>query len=79
MDWEDEMSSIFKTPKAPSPVIVQPPTQLPKEEDLGAIATKAAEVQALKARRRKKAGGTLLTRPGGMGEPARIKKETLGA
>jgi len=75
MDWEDEMSSLFKTPKAPSPVIVQPP----KEEDLGAIATKAAEVQALKARRRKKAGGTLLTRPGGMGEPAKVKKETLGA
>ena len=69
------MSSLFKTPKAPSPVIAQ----LPKEEDLGAIAMKAAEVQALKARRRKKAGGTLLTGPGGMGEPARVKKETLGA
>ena len=69
------MSSLFKTPKAPSPVIVQPP----KEEDLGAMAMKAAEVQALKARRRKKAGGTLLTRPGGMGERANVKKETLGA
>ena len=74
MDWEDEMSSLFKTPKAPSPVIVEPP----KEEDLGAIATKAAEVQALKARRRKMAG-TMITGPGGMREPARVKKETLGA
>ena len=54
MDWGDEMSS---KPKMPSPVIVQPP----KEEDLGAIAAKAAEVQALKARRRRKAGGTLIT------------------
>ena len=74
MDWGDKMSSLFKTPKAPSPVIVQPP------EDLEAIARKAAEVQALKARRRKKAGGTLLTRPGGMeGRTATVKKETLGA
>ena len=79
MDWEDEMSSIFKKPRAPSPVIVEPPTQLPKEEDLEAMAMKAAEVQALKARRRKKAGGTLLTRPGGMEGIAAVKKETLGA
>ena len=75
MDWEDEMSSLFKTPKAPSPVIVEPP----KEEDLDAIARKAAEVQALKARRRKRAGGTLLTRPGGIEGRAMVKKETLGA
>ena len=72
MDWEDEMSS---RPRAPRPVIVQPP----KEEDLGAIATKAAEVQALKARRRRKMAGTMITGPGGMREPARVKKETLGA
>ena len=78
MDWEDEMSSLFKTPKAPSPVMVQPPTQ-PPEEDLDLIARKAAEVQALKARRRKKAGGTLLTGPGGMEGRAPVKKETLGA
>lgn len=56
-------------------MIVQPP----KEEDLGAIAAKAAEVQALKARRRRKMAGTMITGPGGMGEPARVKKETLGA
>ena len=72
MDWEDEMSS---RPRAPRPVIVEPP----KEEDLGAIATKAAEVQALKARRRKKVGGTLLTGPEGMEGRAAVKKETLGA
>ena len=75
MDWEDEMSSLFKTPKAPSPVIVQPP----KEEDLGAIAAKAAEVQALKARRRRKMAGTMITGPGGMEGRATVKKETLGA
>ena len=56
-------------------MIVQPP----KEEDLGAIATKAAEVQALKARRRRRAGGTLITGPEGAGGIARVKKETLGA
>ena len=56
-------------------MIIEPP----KEEDLGAIATKAAEVQALKARRRKKAGGTLLTGPEGVGGVAAVKKETLGA
>jgi len=75
MDWEDEMSSLFKTPKAPSPVIVQPP----KEEDLGAIATKAAEVQALKARRRRKMAGTMITGPEGVGGIAAVKRETLGA
>ena len=62
-------------PRVPRPVIVQPP----KEEDLGAIAAKAAEVQALKARRRKKAGGTLITGPEGVGGIAAVKKETLGA
>ena len=71
MDWEDEMSS---RPRVPRPVIVQPP----KEEDLGVIAAKAAEVQALKARRRKMAG-TMITGPEGVGGRAAVKKETLGA
>ena len=57
-------------------MIVQPP----KVEDLNLIATKAAEVQALKAkRRRRKAGGTLITGPEGVGGIAAVKKETLGA
>ena len=55
-------------------MIIEPP----KIEDLDLIATKTAAVQALKARRRKMAG-TMITGPGGMREPARVKKETLGA
>ena len=71
MDWEDEMSS---RPRVPRPVIVQPP----KIEDLDLIARKAAEVQALKARRRKMAG-TMITGPGGVEGRAMVKKKTLGA
>ena len=72
MDWEDEMSS---RPRAPRPVIVQPP----KIEDLDLIATKTAAVQALKARRRRKMAGTMITGPEGVEGRARVKKETLGA
>jgi len=72
MDWEDEMSS---KPRAPRPVIVQPP----EVKDLDAIARKAAEVQALKARRRGKMAGTMITGPGGVEGRATVKKETLGA
>ena len=72
MDWEDEMSS---RPRTPRPVMVQPP----KIEDLDLIATKAAEVQALKARRRRKMAGTMITGPGGVEGRAMVKKETLGA
>ena len=56
-------------------MVIEPP----KGEDLEAIARKAAEVQALKARRRKKAVGTLITGPEGVGGVAAVKKETLGA
>ena len=56
-------------------MIVQPP----EEEDLEAIARKAAEVQALKARRRRKMAGTMITGPGGVEGRATVKKETLGA
>ena len=72
MDWEDEMSS---RPRVPRPVIVQPP----KIEDLDLIATKAAEVQALKARRRRKMAGTMITGPEGVGGIAAVKRKTLGA
>ena len=56
-------------------MIVQPP----KIEDLDLIATKTAAVQALKAKRRRRAGGTLITGPEGVGGIAAVKKETLGA
>ena len=54
-------------------MMIEPP------EDLETIARKAAEVQALKAKRRRMAGGTLITGPEGVGGIAAVKKETLGA
>ena len=53
--------------------------QPPKIEDLDLIATKTAAVQALKARRRRKMAGTMITGPEGVGGIAAVKKETLGA
>jgi hypothetical protein len=63
------------TPRTPAPVIVQPPT----EPEVESIAAQAADVQAEKAKRKKKAGGTLLTGPEGVTGQAPIRKETLGA
>jgi hypothetical protein len=61
-------------PSRPRPVIVQPPS----EAGIESTAEAAAQVQVEKAKKKKKAGGTLLTGPGGIEEEAKVKKETLG-
>ena len=62
-------------PSRPRPVIVQAPT----ESEIESTAEAAAGVQAEKAKKKKRVGGTLLTGPEGIEGEATVKKQTLGA